>query len=71
MAQETGARSITFGAAASPRFTPVSNLKGLRVKMLSHSYKSIVNKLNLINKSEFREKLGAEQDGVYICYPER
>jgi len=37
--------------------------------MLSHSYQSIVKRLSLVNKSEFREKLGAEQDAVYICYP--
>jgi aspartyl-tRNA synthetase len=34
--QESGARSITFGAATSSTFSPMSNLKGIRVKMLSH-----------------------------------
>jgi aspartyl-tRNA synthetase len=68
-AQESGTRSITFGAAAAPNFRPVSNLKGMKVKMLSHSYHSIAKRLSLVNKSEFREKLGAEQDAVYICYP--
>jgi aspartyl-tRNA synthetase len=65
----SGARSITFGAAASPEFVPVHGLKGMRVKLLSHSYKAIATRLKLVNKSEFREKLGAEQDPVYICYP--
>ena len=37
--------------------------------MLSHSYNSIAKRLSLVNKSELREKLGAEQDSVYICYP--
>ena len=47
----------------------MSNFKGIRVKLLSHSYQSIVKRLNLVNKSELTEKLGAEQDAVYICYP--
>jgi ergosteryl-3beta-O-L-aspartate synthase len=68
-ASESGAGSITFGAAASSNFTPVHHLNGMRVKMLKQSYNTIAQRLSLINKSEFREKLGAEQDAVYICYP--
>ena len=41
-AEESGARSITFGAVASPSFMSIHLLKGMKVKILSHSYKSTV-----------------------------
>lgn len=64
-----GATSVTFGSGASSSFTPGHNLKGTRVKVLSKAYHAIANELHLINKSEFREKLGAQPDPVYVCYP--
>ena len=64
-----GATSVTFGSGASSSFTPGHNLKGTRVKVLSKAYHAIANELHLINKSEFREKLGAHPDPVYVCYP--
>lgn len=60
-----GATSVTFGSGASSSFTPGHNLKGTRVKVLSKAYHAIANDLHLINKSEFREKLGAQPDPVY------
>ena len=65
----SGTKSVTFGAAAASNFTPVHGLNGIRIKMLSHSYKAIAKHLSLVSKSDFREKLGAENDSVYICYP--
>ncbi|KAM0714831.1 hypothetical protein Q7P37_009295 [Cladosporium fusiforme] len=64
-----GATSATFGSGASANFTPGHNLKGTRVKVLSKAYHAIANELHLINKSEFREKLGAQPDPIYVCYP--
>jgi aspartyl-tRNA synthetase len=60
-----GATSVTFGSGASSSFTPGHNLKGTRVKVLSKAYHAIANDLHLVNKSEFREKLGAAPDPVY------
>ncbi len=68
-AADAGANSITFGGAASESLNPGHNIKGLRVKALSHSYHAITHNLNLLSKSEFRDKLGAEDDPIYICYP--
>ena len=64
-----GCHSVTFGGGASSQLTPGHNLKGARIKVLSRMYKTIATELKLTNKSEFREKLGAEQDPVYVCYP--
>ncbi|KAF2756700.1 aspartyl-tRNA synthetase [Pseudovirgaria hyperparasitica] len=64
-----GCESVTFGSGASSEFTPGHNLKKTRVKVLSKAYKAITSELKLTNKSEFREKLGAEGDPSYLCYP--
>lgn len=64
-----GATTVTFGGGASARFTPGHNLKGTRVKVLSRAYQAIASELKLTNKTEFREKLGAREDPVYVCYP--
>ena len=37
--------------------------------MLAKAYHAIVTELKLTNKSEFRDKLGAYEEPVYICYP--
>lgn len=64
-AAASGATSVTFGGGASASFTPGHNLKGARVKVLSKAYKAIATELKLTNKSEFREKLGAQDDPIY------
>ena len=64
-----GCHAITFGGGASSQLTPGHNIKGARIKVLSRMYKRIATDLKLTNKSEFREKLGAEQDPIYVCYP--
>ena len=69
-AYDSGARSVTFGAAATADFVPVHGLGGLQVTLLRYCYKAIVNKMHLANKGKFREKLGAEEDPLYIGYPE-
>ncbi|KAF1986267.1 aspartyl-tRNA synthetase [Aulographum hederae CBS 113979] len=64
-----GATNVTFGGGASSKFTPGHNIKGTRVKVLSKAYHAIATELKLTNKSEFREKLGAQDDPVYVTYP--
>lgn len=66
---QAGAPSITFGAGATSDFKPAHNLKGTRVKVLSKTYHTVAAELKLNNKTEFREKLGAQQDPIYLCYP--
>lgn len=64
-----GVTNCTFGGGASPSFTVGHNMKGARTKVLSKAYGAIVSELKLTNKSEFREKLGAQDEPVFICYP--
>lgn len=66
---DEGATSVTFGGGATSSFTPGHNLRGARVKVLSKAYHAIASELKLTQKTEFREKLGAEEDPVYVCYP--
>lgn len=66
---EKGETNVTFGGGASSKFTPGHNMKKPRVKVLSKAYHAIATELKLTNKSEFREKLGAHEDPVYVCYP--
>ncbi|OJD29850.1 aspartyl-trna cytoplasmic [Diplodia corticola] len=66
---DNGETNVTFGGGASSKFTPGHNMKKPRVKVLSKAYHAIATELKLTNKSEFREKLGAQEDPVYVCYP--
>ncbi|KAG9031875.1 hypothetical protein FRB95_002148 [Tulasnella sp. JGI-2019a] len=66
---EAGAKSVTFGGTASDSLQAGHNLGGLRTKVLAYSYASISSALKLTQKSEFREKLGAQADPIYLCYP--
>ncbi|KAI4161881.1 MAG: hypothetical protein LQ342_004572 [Letrouitia transgressa] len=68
-ARQAGAKKVTFGASAVDSLTPVHNLHGVRIKTLTRTYHTIATQLKLVQKGEFREKLGAEEDPVYICYP--
>ncbi|SMQ46332.1 unnamed protein product [Zymoseptoria tritici ST99CH_3D7] len=68
-AATSGATSVTFGGGASNKLTPGHNLKGARVKVLAKAYHAIATELKLTNKSEFREKLGAVPDPIFVCYP--
>ncbi|SPO07237.1 related to aspartate-tRNA ligase, cytosolic [Cephalotrichum gorgonifer] len=65
----SGVETVTFGAGAVQEVEIGSNLHGLRARVLSRTYKMIAKELKLLQKSEFREKFGVEEDPVYICYP--
>lgn len=64
-AAASGATSVTFGGGAMNKLVPGHNLRGARVKVLSKAYSAIATELKLTNKSEFREKLGAQEDPVF------
>lgn len=66
---KSGVQTVTFGAGAVHDMEIGSNLHGLRAKILSRTYSSMVQHLRLLQKSDFREKFGMREDPVYICYP--
>lgn len=66
---KAGIKNVTFGAGALPEMVTGENLDGVRAKILSKTYRTIAQQLKLVNKSEFREKFGTQNDLVYICYP--
>ena len=66
---KAGVKNVTFGAGAMPDLVAGENLLGMRAKILSRTYKTIAQQLKLVQKSEFREKFGTQNDLVYICYP--
>ena len=47
------------------------HLGRLRVRVLAESYKAIATRLKVTAKSEFREKLGAGEDPIFVCFPKR
>jgi len=70
-AQGMGAKSVTFGATPSPEFHVGHNIAGVKARALEQTYATLTRTLNLLGKSEFKEKLGAVQDAEYIAYPPR
>jgi aspartyl-tRNA synthetase len=68
-AAKSGVKSLTFGAGASTTLTPGHNMQSFKVKMLARTYTGIAKQFGLVRKSEFRAKLGAQDDPLYISYP--
>ena len=68
-AAASGVKNLTFGASATTELHAGHHLGGLKVKMLSHTYQTIAAQFKLAQKSEFRQKLGAHDDPMFICYP--
>lgn len=68
-AKALGTKQLTFGTGATSELNAAHNLGGIRVRMLQHTYQSITKQFKLTQKGDFRQKLGAEEDAVYICYP--
>lgn len=66
---KAGISNVTFGAGALPEMVTGENLDGIRSRILSKTYRTIAQQLKLVQKSEFREKFGTQNDLVYICYP--
>jgi aspartyl-tRNA synthetase len=68
LAAKLGADKVTFGVEAST-FKGGFNQHGLKMRLLEKSFNAISKQFNLQQKSEFRKKLGATDDPIYICYP--
>ncbi|KAA8643605.1 hypothetical protein EYZ11_006949 [Aspergillus tanneri] len=68
-AARSGVKSLTFGAGATTSMTPGHNMQGAKVKMLQHTYETLAKQFHLVRKSEFRAKLGAREEPLYIAYP--
>ena len=66
---KAGVQNVTFGAGALPEMVTGGNLDGIRARILSKTYKTVAQQLKLINKSDFRDKFGVNQDNVFLCYP--
>lgn len=68
-AHEMGAKQVTFGGGAAAHLVPGHHISSGKIRVLSHTYDAIVKQFNLNKKSEFRGKMGAEEDPSYIAYP--
>lgn len=68
-AAKGGVKGLTFGAGATAQLIPGHNLHGTKIKMLEHTYEALAKQFHLVRKSEFRAKLGATEDPLYISYP--
>ncbi|KAJ5584655.1 uncharacterized protein N7459_004455 [Penicillium hispanicum] len=68
-AAKNGVKGLTFGAGATSQLIPGHNLRGTKIKMLEHTYEALAKQFHLVRKSEFRAKLGATEEPLYISYP--
>lgn len=69
VAANAGVKTVTFGGGAATHLTPGHHMSGAKVKVLQATYDAIVKQFNLARKSEFREKMGAVADPIWIAYP--
>lgn len=67
--QDPDAKSVTFGTGAMDEIVGGRNLGNYRLKALKKSYEAINKSMKLTNKSEFRQKLGARDERVFVAYP--
>ncbi|KAJ5115262.1 hypothetical protein NUU61_001021 [Penicillium alfredii] len=68
-AAKSGVKGLTFGAGATTHLIPGHNMHGAKVRMLERTYETLAKQFHLVRKSEFRAKLGATEDPLYIAYP--
>lgn len=68
-AGRSGIKSLTFGAGASSHLTPGHNMSSTKTKVLQTTYDAIVKQFGLNRKTEFRAKLGAVEEPLFIAYP--
>jgi ergosteryl-3beta-O-L-aspartate synthase len=67
--QDPDAKSVTFGTGAMEDITGGRNIAKHRMGALKKTYETINRSLKLTNKSEFRAKLGAKDERVFVAYP--
>ncbi len=60
---------MTFGASATSTLVSKHGLSKMTTKWLTKAYGTIAEHNKLTNKGEFRQKLGAVEERVYVCYP--
>jgi ergosteryl-3beta-O-L-aspartate synthase len=70
-ASVSGIKWLTFGGGATDHLIPGHHLSGAKVKLLQHAYDATVKQFHLTRKSEFRAKMGATEDPLWIAYPPR
>lgn len=69
LGMDADTKSLSFGTGASREVKGGRNISRTKISALSKTYTGIERTLGLTRKTEFREKLGAKHDPVYICYP--
>lgn len=66
---DAGTKSLTFGTGAGREVRGGRNISKAKITALKKTYDGIERSLGLTKKTEFREKLGAKDDPVFVCYP--
>ncbi|KAI5290619.1 hypothetical protein KEM54_000994 [Ascosphaera aggregata] len=66
-----GVTRLTFGAGATTHLIAGHNMSGAKVTVLQKSYDTVARQFRLTKKSEFRAKLGAVEEPLYIAYPRK
>jgi ergosteryl-3beta-O-L-aspartate synthase len=69
VSQDPDVKGVTFGTGAMEEITGGRNIGKHRLLALKKSYAAINKSLKLTNKSEFRAKLGAKDERVFVAYP--
>ncbi|CEJ61931.1 Putative Aspartyl-tRNA synthetase, cytoplasmic [Penicillium brasilianum] len=68
-ASKGGISGLNFGVGATSRLIPGQNLHGAKIKMLERTYETLSKQFHFVRKSEFRAKLDATEEPLYISYP--
>ncbi len=69
VSQDPDTKSVSFGTGAMEDITGGRNIGKHRMTALKKTYEMINKSLTLTNKSEFRAKLGAKDERVFVAYP--
>ena len=70
-AAAAGVKNVTFGGGPAAHVVPGHHISGTKIKVLSRTYDALVKQFNLNRKSEFRAKMGAEEEPQFLAYPPR
>ncbi|KAN0086902.1 hypothetical protein V8E54_000590 [Elaphomyces granulatus] len=68
-AAHSGVKRLTFGAGATAQLVAGHHVRGTKVRILQRTYEALVKQFHLTRKSEFRIKLGAQEEPLYIAHP--
>jgi aspartyl-tRNA synthetase len=67
--RDPATKSVTFGTGATEDIAGGRNIGKHRMAALKKTYEAINKSLKLTNKSEYRAKLGARDERVFVAYP--